>query len=87
MRKKGEEEEEEEGDAVRILRAGVEEERGRILIREKETEATSFIKPAEEGKVSETRRKPRVQNETERFTQRLVIFITGRKRSHTVEEK
>lgn len=35
------------GDAAGILRGM---ERGRILIREKKTKATSSIKPAEEGK-------------------------------------
>lgn len=44
-----------EGDSFGILRAGEREERGRILIREKKTKATSSIKPAEEGKVSERR--------------------------------
>lgn len=58
-----------EGDAVGILRAGEREERGRILIREKKTEATSSIKLAEEGKVSERREEKTlpVQREEEKM--------------------
>lgn len=46
-----------EGHATGILRAGGREETWRILIRGEKTETSSSIKLAEEGKVSERRRR------------------------------